>query len=228
MPAAAVLVAVAMSAAVGCVSVSPPAERTGPHRLARGAAPEVGPGPARESLVTVGGGPGRDRSTDPGAPSPALTPGAPWDPERIRPWDPPWLPGRDPARSADTEPRSPAGPAAAGEPVRGAERPAGSPHSPARPPAAGPAPAPASREASDAAAPRHQAPPPESRREEPRTRPGDQREAPHQEAPRQEMPAPAPDRRGPKGRNVCALGDTYGKWQQGGDASRICHQVYGN
>ncbi|GHG78009.1 hypothetical protein GCM10018779_57430 [Streptomyces griseocarneus] len=226
MPAAAVLVAVAMSAAVGCVSVSPPTERTGPHRLTRGAAPEDGPGPARESLVTVGGGPAREGSTDPAAPSPALPPGPSWGPEHIRPWDPPWLPGRDPARGADAGPRRPAGQAAPGEPAREAERPAGSPGSAARPPAAGPAPA--SREAPPASAPQRQAPPAESRRVEPRPDAGERREAPRQEAPRQEMPAPAPDRRGQKGRGVCALGDTYGKWQKGEDASRICHQVYGN
>ncbi|MFI9202712.1 hypothetical protein [Streptomyces sp. NPDC053048] len=229
MPAAAVLVAVAMSAAVGCVSVSPSADRSGPHHLARPAAPEAGPGPARESLVTIGDHPARGRAVAPVTPSPALTRDPSTDPDPIRPWDPPWYPDRDPAGPDGRTPLEPGEVPERDGPARRPERP-GSPRQAAPPPAS--AAAPAAREAPAEPAPQRQAPPPKSRRVEPRPAPEERREAPRHEAPRQEAsrqeaPVPAaPAPRGRNGRNVCAMGDTYGKWEKHGDASRICHQVY--
>ncbi|MEV5242048.1 hypothetical protein AB0K89_23520 [Streptomyces cinnamoneus] len=229
MPAAAALVAVAMSAATGCVSVSPHDDRSArPPRLARAAEPQAGPGPARESLTTTGDGPERGRAatlersadmppdlTDP----PLVLTGEPsWAPSwGPRPsWPPGWpLWGREhdrargPAGSHDRE---------SGEPPREAERPTGSARSAGPPP---PAAAPPSREGThDAPSPRHEAPP------RPAERPAEHEPEAHHEAPAPEPAAPAPRAR--KGTGVCAMGDTYGKWQKGGDASRICHQVYGN
>ncbi|MEU5050370.1 hypothetical protein [Streptomyces sp. NPDC021096] len=240
MPAAACLVAVAMSAATGCVAVSPHDDRSVPPRLSRAAEPEAGPGPARESLVTTGDGPERGRaslgrSTDP----PLLLTGDP-------PWGPSWEPGREPVwgtgEGPGGEPSRDAGwgpswrpswrpswnrgqgtpdsprPAAPGEreraePPRTAERPAGGDRS-AEPPAS----TPAAREAHEAPAP------PARRHEESHGRSGHES---HHEAPAPAPAAPAPPR-GRGGNGVCAMGDTYGKWQKGGDASRICRQVYGN
>ncbi|GHC47666.1 hypothetical protein [Streptomyces cinnamoneus] len=236
MPAAAALVAVAMSAAAGCVSVSPHDDDRSarPPRLTRAAGPEAAPGPARESLTTTGDGPERGRAATLGRPSdasadltdpPLVLTGEPsWAPSwGPRPsWPPGWpLWGREHDRaggatgSHDRE---------SGEPAREADRPAGSARSAGPPP---PAAAPPSREAAhEAPGPRREAPPPPAERQaDQESRPRHEPEARH-EAPAPAPAAPAP--RGRKGNGVCAMGDTYGKWQKGGDASRICHQVYGN
>ncbi|MEU7133260.1 hypothetical protein [Streptomyces sp. NPDC046261] len=244
MPAAACLVAVAMSAATGCVAVSPHDDRHGdrsvPPRLSRAAEPEAGPGPARESLITTGDGPERGRaslgrSTDP----PLVLTGDP-------PWGPSWGPGREPVwRTAEGPGGGPSQdaawepswrpswgpPANRGQGAAGSARPAGpgerqsaEPPRTARPPAADgrsaepPASAPVHRQAPGAPAP------PAHRHGESHSRSAPQS---HGEAPAPAPAAPAPPQ-GRKGNGVCAMGDTYGKWQKGGDASRICRQVYGN
>ncbi|WP_277436830.1 hypothetical protein [Streptomyces sp. SPB162] len=40
-------------------------------------------------------------------------------------------------------------------------------------------------------------------------------------------PHPRPPASLPGGVGVCALGETYGGWGKGSDASRICHEAYG-
>ncbi|MEU4212924.1 hypothetical protein AB0F13_23490 [Streptomyces sp. NPDC026206] len=229
MPAAAALVAVAMSATAGCVSVSPHDDRSGPPRLSRAAEPEAGPGPARESLVTTGDDPARGRaslgrSSDPPL---ALTGDLSWGPSRNPAWKPAWGPAFGPSWDRQGTDRGAAGPAdptqpgvrEPARPPRPAQRPQGGGRSAAPPP---PASAPAYQEAHEAPAHRHDAPAPHAgRHAESRPRPGPES---HGAAAAPEAPAP----RGRKGSGVCALGDSYGKWEKGGDASRICHQVYGH
>ncbi|MEU8584442.1 hypothetical protein [Streptomyces abikoensis] len=224
-PSAAVLVAVAMSAAVGCVSVSPrplaPGGPDGPRAVHQG--------PARESLTVTGPGASRPPSPD-GTPTPGANgapevngaPGRTADPFRIGPYDPK-VPA-DPKDPADpTMPWDPPAPSRATGGDQGARRSPDAPSLVAPPP---PATDPGSA---------RQAPSPERRaeRQEPAPAPPEpQRQAPRP-APEPEerhaapAPAPAPASRGQQGKGLCALGDTYGKWEKGGDASRICHQVYG-
>ncbi|PHQ52254.1 hypothetical protein BLA24_08835 [Streptomyces cinnamoneus] len=212
--------AVAMTAAVGCVSVSPSTGPSGPPPRSSAADPRARQNPARESLARVGDGPDDSRPPDASGPALSLT----RDPDGRPLVDPSWDPwGAWAAGGSARNGGNPAGPPGfPGSPDRshpGHHAP-GSPR-PAAPPAVS---APASdgpvREAAPAApAPRHEAPPPpEHRHSEPRPAP----------EPREAPPAPAPVPRGRQGKGVCAMGDTYGKWQPGGDASRICHQVYGN
>lgn len=73
-------------------------------------------------------------------------------------------------------------------------------------------------QAPPAPGPVHEAPPPQAPAPPPPAQHADPRPAPE---PRR--PAPAP----PARTGVCGLGETYGRWQQGSDASRICRQVYG-
>lgn len=52
--------------------------------------------------------------------------------------------------------------------------------------------------------------------------------APPRPAPRRAAPRPHPVGRlpSPTAPDVCGLGETYGGWAQGGQASSICHEVY--
>ncbi|MEU3353213.1 hypothetical protein [Streptomyces sp. NPDC037389] len=223
-PSAAVLVAVAMSAAVGCVSVSPrPLAPGGPG------GPRAVQGPARESLTVTGPGASRPPSPD-GRPAPGVdgAPGPTADPFRTGPYDPyaPKNPAdpKDPKDPADpTMPWDPPGPSRAAGGDQGARRSPDAPSLVAPPPATDPggawrAPSPERRAERQEPAPA----PPEPER--PAPRPAPEPEERHA-AP---APAPAPASRGQQqGKGLCALGDSYGKWEKGGDASRICHQVYG-
>ncbi|MEU5419415.1 hypothetical protein [Streptomyces sp. NPDC020667] len=220
LPAATVLVAAALVAATGCVSVSPqPTGHGRQHSLSRPAGP-VGPGRAREALVDIGpdasGGPPGDPSRDPTSHAPPGTPTDGWSPEDPR--DP--RPPRDPADPAPADPAGPREPvdrshtSHGSRPSESAKSPPGNSSSPSRdsgrgetsgrPPEPPSRPAPAGE---DSPLPRNppQAPPTSGRAAEPRQ---------------------APPRS--SGGGVCSLGRTYGHWEQGSDASRICGQVYGH
>ncbi|MFI8942958.1 hypothetical protein [Streptomyces syringium] len=221
MPAAAALTAVAMSAAVGCVALSPHAaspasDRSGYSRVTE---PRMSPAPARESLGLVGpGGPdGSDGSRSPSA-AESRTPsasGSEQDPDG----------DADPDRNTEAETRAEDAADSRSNSRPSSSRAAdwdrwdGPGHSEARSPrAAPPARSAPGREPESAPAPpppreappsRHhveQAPPPPQRSE---SRPAQQ----------------APPR---SGSNLCALGETYGRWKKGDDASRICRQAYGH
>ncbi|MEV4438716.1 hypothetical protein AB0K09_06770 [Streptomyces sp. NPDC049577] len=197
-PATVALVAVALSTAAGCVSVSEPVRGRPPL-------PRITPGPAREALIDTGPddaaeGPSSDSAGEP-SPHSAETraPASGRD-------DAPGPPHADDARAArggdDTGPGESATP-----PARTPDRPSVEPYRLAPAPFRLRVPAPPA------------APPPVGREvEEPHR-------APEREAQPPRRPAPAP-RMGP-GAGVCGLGEQYGRWQQGSDASRICHQVYG-
>ncbi|MBP2401733.1 hypothetical protein [Streptomyces syringium] len=220
MPAAAALAAVAMSAAVGCVALSPHAASPASDRsgFSRVTEPRMSPAPARESLGLVGpdGGPeGPDGSRSPseaasGTPS-ASGPGQDRDGDA----DPDRSTEAEARAEDDADARSDARPSSsrAADPDRwdgpgrtevrspGAAPPARS--APGREPESAPAPAP--REAPPSRHHVEQAPPPPQRSE---SRPAQQ----------------TPPR---SGSNVCGLGESYGRWKKDDDASRICRQVYG-
>ncbi|MEV6669320.1 hypothetical protein [Streptomyces sp. NPDC051162] len=219
LPAATALVAAALVAATGCVAV--PSQPTGhgrQHSLSRPGGP-AGPGRPREALIDIGpdasGGPPGDPSRDPtshappGTPTDGWSPGDPRDPADPAPADP--ADPREPAdRSHDSRPsestKSP--PRNSSSPSRDsgpASRDSGPAETSGRPPEPPGRPGPTGE---DSPLPRNppQAPPTSGRAAEPR-------------------PA-APPRS--SGSGVCSLGHTYGHWEQGSDASRICGQVYGH
>ncbi|MFI1257972.1 hypothetical protein ACH4U6_29910 [Streptomyces netropsis] len=221
MPAAAALAAVAMSAAVGCVALSPHAaspasdDRSG---FARVTEPRMSPAPARESLGMTGpGGPeGSDGSRSPSAAATAKTPSATGEGrDRGEDGDPDRSTEAEARTEDDADPRADSRPSSsrAADPDRWD----GPGHPDPRSPRAVPptrsapdrepesAPAPPPREAPPSRHHSEQAPPPPQRSE---SRPAQQ----------------APPR---SGSNVCGLGESYGRWQKGDDASRICRQVYG-
>ncbi|MEU2511710.1 hypothetical protein [Streptomyces syringium] len=212
MPAAAALAAVAMSAAVGCVALSPHAASPASDRsgFSRVTEPRMSPAPARESLGLVGpGGPeGSHGSRSPSASGSGQDRDGGADPDRSTEAE---------ARAedaADSRSRSQPSSSRAADPDRWDDpghpevrspRAAPPAHSaPDREPASAPAPPPP-REAPPSRHHVEQAPPPPQRSE---SRPAQQ----------------APPR---SGSNLCALGETYGRWKKGDDASRICRQAYG-
>ncbi|WP_171163007.1 hypothetical protein [Streptomyces sp. I05A-00742] len=228
LPTAAVLVAVALSATAGCVSLSGHPPRHGPSR---DAGQELRQGRDRESLVRTGSDPtapdrpgSRAPGTASGSPGAAPTqPGAerPESPERDG--DVP-VPGRERANAPGA-----AASEDADDPDFAPEHRRSSPTARERtedhrseapaPPAAPPAPPPSAPHRAPPSPPRSADPPPQRPSEPERPRPAP---AP---APEQHRPAPAPPPRARPG--TCAMGEQYGRWKQGSDASRICRQVYG-
>ncbi|MET9418504.1 hypothetical protein ABZY03_30805 [Streptomyces klenkii] len=226
-----VMAAVAMAAA-GCVSVSqPPSSHSPPRPPGHSRPGDPAPGRAREGLITIGpdgaGGP-QSPGQDPGAATAGAAPGpdgaiAPSGRFRLRDdggppgtygfGDPPG-PSRDgaePSRSADS-PWLPHPPRRAGRSWASPDRPASPDFSPSLPQSEVPAPPPEQQHTADSP------PASESRQEAP----------PPAQAP-PPAPAPAPRARtNLRNNNVCAMGRQHGRWQQGGDASRICDSVYGH
>ncbi|WP_367136546.1 MULTISPECIES: hypothetical protein [Streptomyces] len=231
-----VMAAVAMAAA-GCVSVSQPPSSHSPPRPPGHARPgDPAPGRAREGLITIGpdgagvpqspgqetgaatagGGPaggapgpdgaiapsGRFRLREDGGPPGAYGFGDPPGPAHD---------GAEPSRSAGS-PWLPHPPRRAGRSWASPDRPASPDFSRSFPQSEVPAPPPEQQHTADsppASEPRQEAPPPA--------------QAPPP------APAPAPRARtNPRNNNVCAMGREHGRWQQGGDASRICDSVYGH
>ncbi|MFI9723528.1 hypothetical protein ACIHFE_28390 [Streptomyces sp. NPDC052396] len=204
MPVVAALVLVTMTTAAGCVALSPQPARSG--GVSHVTEPRLGQEPARESLADTGDGRSRDPNPGGAAPDSARPAGVTPGPSGAA-----WPDGgRGPGAGGTTgsesgRPDSHDSQGRWGEPSGSAlptVRVPGPDHRvtvPAAPPPARPAPPPAP------------APPPP--RAEPRPAP----------EPRPPAPAPAPGARP----GMCALGESYGHWQQGGDASRICRQVYG-
>ncbi|MFH8788322.1 hypothetical protein ACH4A1_17755 [Streptomyces roseoverticillatus] len=225
LPAVTVMAAVAMAAAAGCVSVSqPPASHSPPRPPGHSRPGDLAPGPAREDLITIGpegsGAPpdpaqGPRAATAGGASGPegAIAPsGGSGFRERRDPADPygfgdppgPSDDAAEPSRSSGF-PRLSHPPRRAGRSWASPDRPASPDLSPSVPQSEVPAPPPEQHTADSP-------PASESRQEAP----------PPAQAP---PPAPAPRARN---NNVCAMGRQHGRWQQGGDASRICDSVYGH
>ncbi|MGA5131069.1 hypothetical protein ACPCTO_14775 [Streptomyces olivoreticuli] len=221
LPAATTLVAAALVAATGCVAVSPQTTGHGrPHSVSRPAGP-IGPGHAREALTDIGpdasGGPPGDPSRDPTSHAPPGTAADGSDPKAPRnPADP-----RSPRDPVDPAPADPADPR---EPTDRAH-PSDSVRSP-------------SKNSSNSSPPSRDSRPPETSEHPPeppsRPAPPPREDSPLPQRPPQAPPSsgraadprPAPPRS--SGGGVCSLGHTYGHWEQGSDASRICGQVYGH
>ncbi|MEU1814508.1 hypothetical protein ABZ543_04855 [Streptomyces roseifaciens] len=232
LPAVTVMAAAVALAAAGCVSVSqPPASHSPPRPPGHSRPGDLLPGPAREDLITTGpdgarspAAPGQDprAATAGGASGPegAITPsgrsGAHGHRDGADPADPFDFgdapdassdDGAEPSRSSGS-PRLSHPPRRAGRTWAPPDRPASPDLSPSYPRSEAPAPQPEQHTADSA-------PASASRREESSA-------APPAQAP---PPAPAPRARN---NNVCAMGRQHGRWQQGGDASRICDSVYGH
>ncbi|QLE70985.1 hypothetical protein FGW37_04615 [Streptomyces rectiverticillatus] len=230
LPAVTVMAAVALAAA-GCVSVSqPPASHSPPRPPGHSRPGDLLPGPAREDLITTGPdgarsptAPGQDprAATAGGASGPegAITPsgrsGAHGHRDGADPADPydfgdppdPSDDGAEPSRSSGS-PRLSHPPRSTGRSWASPDRRASPDLSPSYPRSEAPAPQPEQRTADS---------PPAS---------ASHREA-SSAAPPPQAPPPAPAPRA-RNNNVCAMGRQHGRWQQGGDASRICDSVYGH